>query len=169
MKNITQIISTILISAISTFANANEHSYGVKGGIMLNSSGNASNANSVGFVTKIPLTNNSSSVEVELTTSIIGGGVGGGNDYDWDLTTIAGYYSHRINQDNYYMKLKAGLLYERVVITDNSPFPLDDVTENDTGLSLGFGIGWTINKNKIEVEYTIIEQDISFLSVGYFF
>lgn len=160
----------ILYIAIDSQVLADEYTFGIKGGTMMNSASGASDATSIGFVTNFPLSNKISSIEAEITTSITGGGVGGGFDYDWDITTIAGYYTHNIHQGGFYLKLKAGLLYERVVISDNSPFPLDDVTESDTGLSYGIGAGWKIGEqNKLELEYTVIEQDISFVSASLYF
>lgn len=60
------------------------------------------------------------------------------------------------------------MLYEDVTIN----VPAFGVTGSgtDTGLSLGFGVGFDVgNGKKLEIEYTIVESDVNFLSVGIIF
>ena len=70
-----------------------------------------------------------------------------------DFDTLAVYGVFR-SQGEVYFKLKAGFLREDVGGVD------------DTGASLGLGGGVRVENLSIEAEYTIIEEDVNFLSIG---
>jgi hypothetical protein len=57
-----------------------------------------------------------------------------------------------------YFKARAGILHEEVSIGSAS--------EDDTGASMGVGLGFGLGILQIEIEYTVVEEDIDFLSVG---
>lgn len=98
-----------------------------------------------------------------------------------DLETTALYFAYRTD-GSVFFKVKAGLLKEDVSAeADGGSCYYDyysgytycsggDTTieeKDDTGLSVGIGAGVNLGSvAQIEAEYTIIEQDVSFLSLG---
>ncbi|MBN1378305.1 MAG: outer membrane beta-barrel protein [Gammaproteobacteria bacterium] len=97
--------------------------------------------------------------EGEFTTSIVEGELAG--NYDVSIQTVAAYATFRTPGDSYF-KAKLGLLNEDVEIGSRS--------DSDTGSSFGIGVGFnTASGGKFEIEYTIIEEDVNFLSIGYLF
>lgn len=98
-------------------------------------------------------------VQVEASTTIDDGSV---NTFffgpsDVSIDTLAAYGTFRSAGPVYFIG-KAGVLREEV---DIGP-----VSESDTGLSAGVGVGFSLGVAQIELEYTMIEQDVSFLSAG---
>jgi opacity protein-like surface antigen len=82
------------------------------------------------------------------------------------VNTFAGYMAYRLKpntSNGFYVKAKAGILSEDVKVTHNK----GTISTNDTGLSLGVGAGFNItDKVALEAEYTLIEQDVNYLSAG---
>lgn len=70
-----------------------------------------------------------------------------------DFSTTALYGVYR-SEGNAYFKAKAGILKEEI----------DDIS--DTGTSYGIGVGVKSSAIAVEAEYTIIETDVNFFSVG---
>ena len=166
MKRILMIFVLSVAPIGVVFAAGDALYYGVKAGLMMPDVPEMGNATNIGFVVGSKL-NNDISVEGEMTITAIDGDVSiMGVSGDWDVMTLAGYAVYRSkNNGDMYFKAKAGLLYEDVGI-QMSGFPIS-ASGTDTGLSLGFGAGFDIGDGRtLEVEYTIIESDISFLSVG---
>lgn len=100
-------------------------------------------------------------VEYEYTTTSTNARVAGlrGNA---DLDTHALYAAFRFGE-TLYLKARAGVLREEVDIKIAGM----KFSENDTGFSGGFGLGYRFGRNAfVEVEYTIIEKDIDYLSIG---
>lgn len=93
-------------------------------------------------------------VQVEASTSIDDGAFG---PYDVSINTLAAYGVFRSAGPVYFIG-KAGVLREEI---DVGP-----ISESDTGLSFGAGIGFSLGVAQIEIEYTVIEEDVSFLSAG---
>jgi hypothetical protein len=95
--------------------------------------------------------------EAEYTNSLISGEADVfDNDVDVDVQTLAGYGTYRSYGDIYF-KGRFGLLYEDVSVGSAS--------SDDTGISLGGGIGFDMSPNtNVELEYTMIEEDIGFWS-----
>lgn len=83
------------------------------------------------------------------------------------INTFAGYMAYRLKpsaNNGFYLKAKAGILSEDVKITLNTN---GSISGNDSGLSLGLGAGYNLsNQVAIEAEYTLIEQDINYMSAG---
>ena len=98
--------------------------------------------------------------EGEFNYGLLGGDFSGG---ELDIWTMAAYAAYHHPLDNsLYLKGKIGLLYERVEVSTDC---CGSASDSDTGLSLGFGGGFKINDRMTgEVEYTIIEADVDFLS-----
>ena len=81
------------------------------------------------------------------------------------ITTTALYFVFRTPGDVYF-KVKSGILREEVDTTCHSCY-YDDGSENDTGLSLGVGLGFMpVESVSLEAEYTLIEEDVGYLSAG---
>lgn len=98
------------------------------------------------------------STEVEVTTTLAEGDF---NGPDYSLTTAAGYAAWR-SSGSLYIRLRGGLLYERAEV--------GNVSSNDAGLSFGGGLGWEMAEgHTLEFDYTLIESDVHFFSVGYRF
>ena len=81
------------------------------------------------------------------------------------ITTTALYFVFRTPGDVYF-KVKSGFIREKV---DASCVYCvsGDFAESDTGLSLGMGLGFMPSKSiSLEAEYTVIEEDVGYLSAG---
>ncbi len=167
MKKIKTLVCTFFISWIllfSSLANANEIYGGIKGGVMTSRWSGIDEAINLGFYMGTTFTGYTSSAELEVTGTVSEGDVNFING-EWDVTTIAAYYVYR-SLNTTYLKLKVGWLYEDVTITNN----FLNESGSDSGLSVGMGVGFEVNRGKaIEVEATYIEEDITFISVGYLF
>lgn len=84
---------------------------------------------------------------------------------DWKIETLAGYAAYR-TAGNVYVKAKTGILHQDVKVSTAAAAPF---AGQDTGFSFGSGIGWRFNrKTGLELEYTVLEEDLTFLSLGYF-
>lgn len=118
-----------------------------------------------GFIYEDPATG-SIAIEGEVTTSFSDGDVSFlGMRGEWDLDTIALYGVFR-SPGQIYFKGKIGILYEDASVTISGTGASGD----DTGLSAGIGAGWMVwDRGSLELEYTIIEEDVDFLSLSYNF
>jgi len=92
--------------------------------------------------------------EAELSLGIIDGEVG--NNSDWNINSIAGYAVYRTDGD-VHLKAKLGVAY------------WDDDYDNDTSLTAGIGIGIRAGRGVIDVEYTQINPNVDYITVGYLF
>ena len=101
--------------------------------------------------------------EAEYTRTFSDGEARGPAAGDYDVETLSGYGGFR-SAGQLFWKAKVGLSWWDVSVEGLSPAEEDDVS-----LSAGIGGGWRLNENTgIEAEYTILDSDISFLSVGVF-
>ena len=118
-------------------------------------------------------------VEGEFNYGLTGGDIDSGPaSGEVSIWTLAGYAVYRYPLgDAAYLKGKAGLLYERakveiddytmVVLGIPLTVPGGSETDSDFNLSVGIGAGYKINDRiTVEAEFTIIESDVDFLSVG---
>ena len=99
-------------------------------------------------------------VQAEFTTTINDGTfVGGPYPYvhDVSIDTLAVYGAFR-TAGPVYLIAKAGVLREEVDI--------GGISESDSGLAGGIGIGFSIGVAQLELEYTQIEQDVGYASLG---
>ncbi|ADE53082.1 outer membrane beta-barrel protein [Coraliomargarita akajimensis] len=101
-------------------------------------------------------------IEGQMTLPISSAESGIASAGDLDIFTL-GVYGVWRSPGRVYFKGKAGFMYE-YLSTDFAGFPLE---ESGFGLSLGVGGGVRITKTiAAELEYTIIETDIDYLSLG---
>ena len=97
-------------------------------------------------------------VQAEFTTTINEGSfVAFPYVYDVSIDTLALYGAFR-TAGPVYLIAKAGVLREEVDIGGFS--------ESDSGLAGGIGIGFSIGVAQLELEYTQIEQDVGYASLG---
>lgn len=93
-------------------------------------------------------------VEAEFTTSIDDGSFLG-NDVNVDTQAIYGAIR---TAGPVYVIGKLGVLREEVEI--------GSISDTDTGMSAGIGVGFSVGLAQLELQYTVVEEDISYLSVG---
>ncbi len=151
------------VSAATTQAQAQPYMGGKLGLMMADGSGfdDALNAGVVAGMVLNQVQAGSIAVEGEMTLTLVDGETPGGTD--WDILTLAGYGVYRSNGPLYF-KGKAGLVYWDL---DYDVGFLGGSTD-DIDLSIGFGGGYKVSDNAaLELEYTIIESDIGFLSLGF--
>lgn len=138
---------------------------GLKGGLMMVDLSEYDDATSAGVVLgyKIMQNNDGSlALEGEFTTSSSADIQVLGVKGKWDIDTWAAYLAYRVGGDMYF-KAKAGILNEDV----NVDIAGANISGSDSGLSVGVGVGWKFDKkNSLEVEYTVVEEDVNFVSVG---
>ena len=92
--------------------------------------------------------------EAELSLGIIDGEVG--KNSDWNINSIAGYGVYRTNGD-VHLKAKLGVSY------------WDDDFDDDVNLSAGIGLGIRAGNGLIDIEYTQINPNTDYITVGYIF
>ena len=110
---------------------------------------------------------NGFAAELEFTPSTdVDVSVSGINVGTTSIQTVGIYAAYRVKPSTSpaYFKMRAGLLSEEVDVTVTGG---GSYSESDSGLSFGLGAGFNVNANvMLEAEYTLIEQDVDFLSVG---
>ncbi|RLU01289.1 outer membrane beta-barrel protein [Ketobacter sp.] len=85
-----------------------------------------------------------------------------GPQVEGEIETSALYFAYR-SQGTVFFKVKGGILKEDVTAEAYG----DSADESDTGLSVGAGFGFNLGDvAQIEAEYTIIEEDVGYLSLG---
>lgn len=152
--------AAIVMLALSPWAAQADGLYGgVKLGLMLPSISGFDNATNGGLVLGYATSRNAA-IEGEITTSVADGDANvpmpGGK---WDLNTYALYGAYRFGGD-LYGKAKLGVVYE-------DPSDSGSLLEADSGLSVGVGGGYLLSRRTcVELEYTVVDQDVNFLSLG---
>ena len=164
-KSIMVAVAALLVLGSFTNDAAGGLYVGGKGGIMMVDVGSGDDPINVGIVVGYamdPADWGTLAVEGEYTMSVVDGEVsGGGQSVKFDLSTLAVYAAYR-SAGSVYGKLKVGFLREEMTILGTSG--------DDTGLSFGGGVGLCFGEAlSAEVEYTLIEQDVSFISGGAIF
>lgn len=162
---ITALCLGVSLLSVSAFAADSPLYVGIKGGTMMVSPSEFEDANSFGLVLGYKLFDNPSgslAVEGEFTNSssekITILNVTG----KWDIDTKAVYLAYRTSGDLYF-KGKIGYLDEDV----NVNIAGASISGSDSGASYGIGGGWKLGKSSaLELEYTIIETDVDFISLG---
>ncbi|HEX7044030.1 MAG TPA: outer membrane beta-barrel protein [Burkholderiales bacterium] len=102
------------------------------------------------------------SLEGEYTRNLSRGDIEGAGR--WRIETLALYGVYRSGEYGY-VKVKAGALRQDVSCTGTGR----SICGRESGISYGAGLGFRLNeKVGIELEYTVIEEDIAFVSIGYF-
>ena len=151
------------VAAFAIQAGAGDNYVGAKYGItsVRDSGLGWDTGSSLGLLYGYDIPDNDIAIEAEFTTTV--SSVDSTGTYgDLDVTTLGVYAVFR-NPGTFYFKGKAGLLYEYL----NSSVGPIDVDEAAIVLSLGLGGGIRFNETlSAEIEYTFLEWDIAFASVG---
>lgn len=157
---ITVLASALLSSAAlaedkaSTGFSASSLYYGGKAGFMKPDGKNNDSAINIAGVVGAPI-QRYLSWEAELGLTVNDGEVGA--DDDWDLFSAAGYAVFR-TEGKVGVKAKMGVAY------------WDDPNDSDLSLSAGVGAGIRLGRKGIlDVEYTQINDNVDFISVGYLY
>lgn len=93
-------------------------------------------------------------VQGEFTTTIDDGAYAG-QKVSVDTQAVYGVFR---TAGAFYLIAKAGLLREKVKIGTAS--------DSETGSALGLGMGFSLGLAQLELEYTQVEKDIAYLSLG---
>ena len=157
------IFAVITLCSIGTVHAEDEAWYaGVKAGQMKVDQPGFKNAIGVGGILGYKL-NNTLGIEGGYTTTGEDADVMiGTTDSKWDIDVVAVHLAYR-TEGNFFVKGKAGLLYQEVSVNTNN------ANEPGSGgeMSIGIGAGWRPFKDiALELEYTVIESDVSFISFG---
>lgn len=158
MKKLSLLL-LIALSPISTYVEAagsrsTPWYFGIKGGFM---DANGQSDSAINMGADVGYRNNKYlSTEVELTKTVIDGDTPSGND--WEVDTLSVFAAFRSNTE---VKLKA-----KIGLTN-----IDYGNDDDLELSFGFGAGFWAAGGLMEIEYTEIDDDLEFISLGvtYFF
>lgn len=157
------VLTLFLFVAVNVQAAGAKPYVGGKIGLMKPDGGGADDAVNVGVLLGLELHEipaGSVAIEGELTTTVISGDIG--SNGEWDVTTLAGYGVFR-TAGTAFFKGKLGLVY-----WDADVDGLGGGSDDDIDLSFGIGGGYKVSdKASLELEYTIIESDLDFLSVGF--
>lgn len=159
------VMAGLILSAVSIAAQAENYYVGVKAGSMLTRLDGFDNSANAGVNLGYAFGdyNNAPAIEVEYTGSLSDGDVNiGGAKGKWKVDTFALYGAYRFGGD-FYGKVKLGYLNERATASG----PGGTFSGTDNGASIGIGAGWKLAPQMaIEAEYTRIESDVDFLSIG---
>jgi len=106
---------------------------------------------------------NSLAVEGGYSTTGTDGGLKvSGVEGTWNVEAYAVHFAYR-SEGTFYFKGKAGYLHENVGVDIAGA----SVSGSDSGASYGIGLGWRPVKDiSFELEYTAIEKDVNFITVG---
>lgn len=162
-------LSIVAVAACVTVAPAqaqeNPVYFGIKAGQMDADVERFDAASNMGFIFGYTLyrdTAGSFALEGEYTRNLSEGDIAGGGD--WKIETLAAYGAYR-TADDVYLKAKAGALRQDVRCRASNRA----ICRKDSGASFGAGVGWRLNRKVgFELEYTVVEEDVGFLSLGYF-
>lgn len=120
----------------------------------------ATNLGLYGGYTLMEDTNGRFAIEAEYTRSISDGEVGRSG---WDIETLAAYGAYR-TAGPWFLKLKAGWADADLSAGSGG----NRFSDSETDFSFGAGGGVQLsNKAAFELEYTVIEDDVNFFSIGY--
>jgi len=150
--------AAFVLSVCATNVSADTNWFaGIKAGSMNVDSPDFSNATNIGVVVGYNFSKNLA-VEGELTTSSSDGTLE--DSYNYSIDTYALYAAGRWG-DKAYFKVKGGFLNEKI----KSDYGF---AESDSGFSAGIGGGYRFSdKASLELEYTKIETDVDFISLGF--
>lgn len=121
----------------------------------------ATNLGVLAGYTLVEDSNGAFAVEGEYTRTFDDGEIAGA---DWDIETLAAYLAYRTAGD-VFLKAKAGYGWWDVNV-DRFATRFED---DDWDFTFGAGVGFRFSRKAgLEVEYTVVQEDIDFLSLGFF-
>lgn len=101
------------------------------------------------------------SIEAAFTASDLKPDVLPGCILEFDTAAVYGAFR---SAGKVYFKGRVGVLNESLTARDTCVGLIDD--ESDTGLSFGIGGGVRFGKGALEIEYTLVEQDVDQISAN---
>lgn len=166
MKKTTLAVTALLIAASPLISQAEGVYGGLKLGAVNNSTNDFDNATNIGLNGGYAFKDfgNGPAIEGEFTTTTTNGRITATNapPAHWNVDTYAIYGVYRMG-GSLYGKMKLGYLHEKGYVSGLGP----SFSGDDNGVSFGIGGGWSLMSNiSIEAEYTRIESDIDYLSLG---
>ena len=124
------------------------------------STDDATNLGLYGGYTLMEDANGQFALEAEYTRSISDGEVGSSG---WDIETLSAFGAYR-TAGPWFLKLKAGWTDADLSAGSGGR----RFSDSETDFSFGAGGGVRLNnKAAFELEYTVIEDDVNFFSIGY--
>ncbi len=124
------------------------------------STDDATNLGLYGGYTLMEDTNGQFAIEGEYTRSISDGEIGRSG---WDIETLSAFGAYR-TAGPWFLKLKAGWTDADLSAGSGGRRFSDSETDFSFGAGGGVRLG---NKAAFELEYTVIEDDVNFFSIGY--
>lgn len=154
---------------IAAESSDSSHIYiGVKGGPMSISRNIPFDDDGVmlGFVFGYDIPNNGFAFEGEFNTTVSKASSNNPSYGDLGVTTLTGYGVYR-TPGRFYLKAKLGLLYEYLTSSVSGVGATIDVDGPGIAISYGIGGGWRVTDQlSAEIEYTSLEADIGYASLG---
>lgn len=167
MKN-KELALLLAIGVLSSTTQADPAYYfGAKPGVMHSRANELDSAASIGIVLGHRFSDRFA-LETEFTQTAPDGEarISSGEALDrgrWESATLGVYAVGRWGR-KLYTKGRMGLLYEDIEVTDMSGI---SNRNSDVGMSIGIGGGYQLAKNyNLEVESTLVDQDLSIVSIG---
>ena len=131
---------------------------GARAGIIKNDTSGFDNATNAGVALGYEFLNvgvGDVAIEGEYTTTIDEGNAPGISD--WETDTMAVYGVLRTGGP-VYVQAKAGVI--------NQKLDVGAISNDDTGFTVGLGIGFSLAVAQFELQYTRMEEDIDFVGIG---
>ena len=161
-------LSTVffLLAAFSTSALAQNY-VGVKGGV-LNIGRDIpfdDDGAMIGVLYGYDFPDNNFSFEGEFNTTVSKASSTNPSYDDLGVTTLAGYAAYR-TPGRFYLKARLGLLYEYLT---SSVTGITTIDVEGSGIAISYGVGGGVSITEqlnAEIEYTSIEADIAYASIG---
>lgn len=177
MKVMSCIILSVLVAcaaqvqadteAVTESSDSPNNYIGIKGGPMVISRDIPFDNDGVmlGILFGYDVPGNNIAIEGELNTTIADASSTNPSYGDLSATTLAGYAVFR-SSGRFYVKGKLGVLYEYLSSSVSGTTTID-VDGAGMAISFGLGAGVEVNdKMSIEAEYTSLEADIGYGSIG---
>ncbi|MHB8473585.1 MAG: outer membrane beta-barrel protein [Gammaproteobacteria bacterium] len=159
-------LAGLVLATVGFSTHAENYYVGLKAGSMMIRVGGFDNAVNGGVNLGYAFGDysNAPAIEAEYTGSVSDGDISiNGAKGKWSVDTFALYGVYRFGGD-LYGKVKVGYLNDRGTASG----PGGTFSGTDKGASAGVGGGWKLAPQMaIEAEYTRIESDVDFLSVGF--
>jgi len=163
-------LRTFFILLVACTASAFAQSYvGVKGGgVNIGRLSWDDDAVMLGVVYGYDLPDNNFSFEGEFNTTVSKASSTNPSYGDLGITTLAGYAVFR-TPGRFYLKAKLGLLYEYLTSSVSSSGGGLTIDVDGPGIAISYGVGGGVDITEqlgAEIEYTSIEADIAYASLG---
>lgn len=108
-----------------------------------------------------PVRSGTVGIEGEFTTSLVEGDINRSINGSWDVDTI-GFFGVFRSHGSPYFKAKLGILDA----DDTHDYGFFSQRYSDSDIVFGIGIGSPQQMGDLEVEFTVINEDINFISLG---